>query len=187
MVRIAIGRRDSWSTDYKLTVEWAADVDVYSAHEPWTPDTIPGNKYFYFGPSTAPEAYMGRTFHLDTIGSSEYGYYFHALSWSMPYLGWLYDIHIAGWFRQYDTLSIYNQPGRRYLNFYLIDPTTLTVIGSKRILDYYDGTDWVYRRIHFKCGYISGNYFLAIGRRDSWSTDYSLTVEWCNVQIWTYG
>jgi hypothetical protein len=185
LVRIAIGRRDSWSADRSLTVEWAADVYTESAHETWTPDTIPDGKHYNFGPSTAPEANMGRTYHLDTIGSSQYGYYFFASSWTTPFLGPFYDIHIAGWFRQYDT--IINTPGRRYVNFYLVNAATWTIVAYKRILDYYDGIDWVYRRIHFKCGFIAGSYLLAIGRGDSWSTDHSLTVEWCNVQIWTYG
>ncbi|MHA1483983.1 MAG: S8 family serine peptidase [Candidatus Thorarchaeota archaeon] len=183
MVRIAIGRRDAWWADWDLTAEWA-DVSIHS-YDDWSPDTIPSGKHINW--ATSHDADMGNVYHIDTAGSSHYLYNFFAYSDYQPYLGWYYDIHISGWFRQYDTLPQNDWPGRRYIYFYLIDPADMTIIGGKRIIDYYDGTDWVYRRIHFKCGLISGYPLLAIGRRDAWSSDWDLTVEWCNVQLWTYG
>jgi hypothetical protein len=185
MVRFGIGRRDSWSDEFSLTAEWAS-VQI-SSYDTWYPDTTPEGKPYHFWDSIGGQD-MGTLYHIDTAGfAAVYSYNFYAYSDYQPYLGWYYDIHITGWFRQYDTFSETKQPGRRYVDFYIIDPNTLQIIVSKRILEYYDGTDWVYRRIHYKCGFFSGNYLLAIGRRDSWSHDFKLTAEWCNVQIWTYG
>ena len=80
----------------------------------------------------------------------------------------------------------YLQPGRRYLDFYIIDYSLSQVIKSYRILDYYDGEDWVYRYVQFEAtGIDQGSYRLAFGRYDAWYSNWKLTAEWCTVQVVT--
>ncbi len=182
MVRLAVGRHNTWSRDWDLTGEWAG-VDVYS-FDGWSPITIPSGYQVHFGSSLAPEAHMGTTYRVDTIGAGEQRLYylcgqsdFHLTMWGEV------TITVAGWFRQDDTLYPELQQGRRYLDVYVVT-LGYSVVAAHRILDYYDGTDWVYRRTSFTFSSPSlTTYYIAIGRYDPWATDWHLTGEWCNVQI----
>lgn len=181
MVRLAIGRGDCWQKDWHLTGEWA-DVNVYS-FSGWQDLTIPDGYQVHFGPSLAPDAYMGTTYRVDTISTGQRLFYFGGFTDFYPYLYPFYTISVGGWFRQDDTFTPNLQPGRRYLDIYLVRPSDFAVVASHRILNYYDGTDWVYRQIEFAAPPDLGVYLFLIGRYDSWSTDWHLTGEWCNVQI----
>jgi hypothetical protein len=183
MVRIGIGRDDGWSTDWQLTAEWAqAEIQPYD----WTPRTIPSGKhynFFDFGSS------MGDVFHIDTSGSAQYSYHFcagaqDALFWNY---GGQQKLSVAGWFRQDDGFYPSLQPGRRYLNLYLLTPDGTWILATCRLLEWYDGNDWVFRRIVvFTTSLPTGWVLVAVGRYDDWEGDWSLTAEWCNLQITTW-
>lgn len=186
MVRVAFGRYDCWSTDWQLTAEWA-NVNIYS-YDQWWPDTIYDGRYYRWGSSIAPESHLGNTCRIDTIGSSEYSYYFFGYASDYnPYLGPNTKISIAGWFRQDDTFDSDLQEGRRYLDLYVIDRLSQpwAVKATFRILDYYDGTDWVHRRLVFQMpsNLPADYYYIAIGRYDCWMYDWHLTGEWNNIQL----
>ncbi len=187
MVRLAVGRYNAWSRDWDLTCEWAG-VNVYS-FDTWWAYTIPDGYQVHFGASLAPEAHMGATYRIDTIGTSQRLYYLVGESDLYHFFTAPTTVAIAGWFRQDDTFTPDLQQGRRYLDVYVVNPSDFSVVASCRILDYYDGTDWQYRRVSFYftppgwpvSGF--GVYLIEIGRYDPWSTDWHLTGEWCNVQI----
>jgi hypothetical protein len=186
LVRLAFGRPDWWNKDWSLVAEWA-DVQIKSFNY-WSPKTIPDDKPYHWGSSTAPEAHMGVTYHIDTDFSGQSGYYFFGYVDSLSFhITSTTVITIRGWFRQYDTFSgpyEYLRPGRRYLKFYIIDTSFSQIAKSYRILDWYDGEDWVYRHIEFEpTGINTGYYKFAFGRRDVWLTNWELTAEWCTVQI----
>ena len=187
LVRLAFGRGDGWISDWQLTAEWA-DVEVYS-YGNWDGKTIPTGKYVREGSSLASPAYMGPTFRVDTIGSSDYNYVFFGYS-SDTYVP-LYEgvtISVSGWFRQDDSFWESLQEGRRFLEVYILyyfGRFTWRLDYHHRILDYYDGTDWAYRHITFELpqGFQAASYHIAFGRSDAWLQDWDLTAEWCNVQI----
>ncbi|MFW9794823.1 MAG: hypothetical protein ACFFEE_11000, partial [Candidatus Thorarchaeota archaeon] len=158
----------------------------------WNANTSPSGKYCQFSQF---ESDRGITYHLDTIGNGggDYSYKFFA------YVKHDSNIHseadaivvdangqvsIKGWFRQYDTFSSYLQPGRRKAYIYVMYANNPeTVVQSYMILDYYDGISWCYREATITGLEPGRSVFLAIGRPDSWSYDWKLTIEWAQIQI----
>jgi subtilisin family serine protease len=190
MVRIAIGREDAWQTDWQLTAEWAQVIVV--PYE-WTPRTIPSGKQYTFYPFATE---MGIAYHIDTAGSFQYDFFFFgsaddAMFYNFKYSGLVpQKLSISGWFRQDDLFEGYYenyQPGQRYLDVYLLTPDAQWVLASCRILEWYDGDGWVYRRlVIFTTSLPIGWVLVAVGRKDDWSEDWGLVAEWCNLQITTW-
>jgi hypothetical protein len=183
MVRVAFGRVDNWLTDWKLTAEWGS-VEIHS-FDTWVAQTVPIGMYVNEYPLPPSELGFWTGHHIDTNQGGQYGYTFCArpLDYA-PFFGiGEIDIAISGWFRQYDTFS--DPVNRRYLDAYVINPDTMQIVKSQRILSYYDGTDWVYRHVHFKMpwAWYWHYYYVEIGRDDSWSQEWNLVAEWCTLQI----
>ena len=159
-----------------------------SSSDIYQPMTLPQGNHVNFYSFSGPH---GASYHIDTTGSYTYGYTFfgYLASRDGAFMTRQDGIRVTGWFRQDDTFTPSLQQGRRYLDVYMINPSSFSVVASHRILDCYDGTDWTYRRISFDftppgwplSGY--GVYLIVIGRHDPWSTDWHLTGEWCNVQL----
>jgi len=187
MIAFAFGRPDWWRNDWRLTAEWAG---VYiDSFDWWVGETLPSDRYInsYLLPPSELGFRTGH--HVDTCDdpNHQYGYRFYArpLDYT-PHLMAIgeIDISISGWFRQYDTLPQADWENRRYIEAYVMDSDD-QVIKTQCIVEYYDGTDWVYRHVHFKLpwGWYFGYYHIVIGRWDWWYSDWNLTVELCSVQI----
>lgn len=178
-VRFAIGRPDSWSYDWQLTAEWAG-VTVYGQYSGRTSPT--GKHYRFYEISTV----HGDGYHIDTKYSNDYGYYFYGYTgqfYTVSEGGW---INITGWFRQFDTFSDELAPGRRKTLIFLLDMAG-NILDSQVILEWYDNISYFHESSDSFDNLSAGSYRIGIGRPDSWSCDYVLTVEWSNVNITKYG
>jgi subtilisin family serine protease len=189
MVRIAFGRVDSWTTDWQITAEWRC-IHISDDND-WIGDTKPDGMHYNEFCLEPFELTYHTGYHVDTIGSSQRGYYFWIQTLdAFWYTLWWTDVEISisGWFRQYDTLYSYLWEGRRYVNAYVINCQG-EIVKTHRILEWYDGTDWEYRHVHFTVPWQSlcidpyPYYYVVFGRVDSWSSDWKLTVELCCAQI----
>lgn len=121
----------------------------------------------------------GNGYRVDTEGSSQYGYTFygHLSNRVTAIFGRVVG---AGHFRQSDTFYGSLPQGRRYLKVYAIDSSG-NIAGSTEVLNYTHGTSWRYRTFTIS-GLTSGQrYWIAVGRGDSWSTDWKLAAEWANL------
>jgi len=175
VVRLGVGRRDSWSTDWKLTAEWSnvtVHDDYFTASR-----TIPSGQPHHFYSIDTP---VGVGDHIDTINQG-YSQAYHFVG----YIPELIDLEhsyleVSGWFRQDDTFSPSLQPGRRKIFLYVLD-SDYTILETHLILEWFDGTGWVHRTI--RTDGMDRYVYLAVGRRDAWAGDWKLVAEWCKLSI----
>jgi hypothetical protein len=174
--RVAFGRGDGWSYDWKLTAEWSQ----VSFDQPHVPITIAAGNYV--NGNEISTAY-GPGYHVDTIGSGQHGYNFMAIG---PYLAKADvngEINGSGYFRQYDTLYSSLQPGRRYLRAYAVSLDGTSIAALVEVLNSTHGTSW-HQRSFTITGLTPGElYWVGFGRGDAWSYDWQLTAEWAQVSV----
>jgi len=182
LVKMGVGRPDSWYKDWKLVAEWACvraiDPNYYGTTVP------PWHQFHFTTPTAEYPAYK-----IDTVGiTGDYG--FDMMGYSEQYFavqgGWGGTggtITVSGSFLQFDTgFGGYPLEGRRMLQIYALDPIDLHIISQASVLDYQDDINTWYQVTEFTLGGLNsyaGDYVrIGIGRSDAWYTDWSLTASW---------
>jgi hypothetical protein len=174
-VRFAVGRPDSWSTDWLLFASWAA-VSVYGGD--YVGGTEPAGHYYnLWGDPTE----WGYAYHVNTAGSSEYGYTFYGYTAEWFFVPQGGQITVSGKFRHGDLLGEL-APGRRQTFAYLLGSDGSTILQSRLLLDYNQWPGWYTVTVSFTA-LDEDAYWIGIGRADSWSWDWLLCVEWVGVTI----
>ncbi|MFW9788870.1 MAG: hypothetical protein ACFFE2_10325 [Candidatus Thorarchaeota archaeon] len=165
------------------------DIPTYNVG--WNANTTPYDGYCHFRQF---ESDYGITYHLDSVGSGDYGYHFYAYikhDSTIPnsqgdtiLIDANGEISLRGWFKQYDTFYSYLVENRRLVYIYVMyADNPYTIVRYHKILDYPDGTSWRYKEATIT-GLDPGRaVYLGIGRPDHWSHDWQLTVEWAQIQI----
>ncbi len=151
-------------------------INIFNYHKL----TIPSGKFV--DGYTIINSY-GIGYHVDTEGSSQYGYYFMGYSDYAVKSSSEGEISMSGYFRQSDTFSSSQQPNRRYLRAYVLSTDLTSIVTSVKVLDHNYGTSWYFREFTISGLDSNQNYKIAFGRRDSWSTDWKLTSEWAGIEI----
>ncbi|WXG44604.1 MAG: hypothetical protein WED04_11320 [Promethearchaeati archaeon SRVP18_Atabeyarchaeia-1] len=188
LVKIGVGRHDGWSTDWQLTAEWAA-IEVVG-NVSWSnmtgsgPQvTSPVGNYCNFYPIITP---YGPGHHIDTNGSggNPNNYAFYGCTLADYPVGNDGSLEVKGHFRQDDSLAPLLFPQRRLLwVFIMYSGDNYTIVREQIVLNYTDGTGWLYRDITIN-GLTPGSFVrIGFGRYNCWSTDYKLVVEWAGVEI----
>jgi PKD repeat protein len=147
----------------------------------WTALTIPSGHYVNLVGIATP---YGRGIHVDSIGSSDYGYQMMGVNDTTHMASATGEIKVSGYFRQFDTLMDYDQPGRRFVRAYALDAYNGTVLASADVLNYtYPVNTWYQNEVVLN-GLAPGSPVdIGIGRSDMWLIDWSLTAEWAGVSI----
>ena len=175
-VRFAVGRPDSWSYDWGLIAEWAS-VTVYSQ---FSGRTHPVGKHFNFKHISTT---YGEGYHIDSAGSNQWDYRFYGLTGETFTVSTGSSIQISGFFRHEDTFYGSFIISNRKSYVYLLDEYG-NYLEQILLLDYNDGTDWAFKTRTFS-NLDAGTYRIGIGRRDAWTHDWKLVVEWTEVLIST--
>jgi len=154
----------------------------------WYGRTNPDAHYYNFYQISTP---YGTGYHIDSMGSNDYGY--HMLGWSKLTDDAPEDykvrpdgtIRVEGYFRQSDTFSSGDQPGRRLTNIYVMYSENLNKIAkTAQVLDYTDGTDWKHKSAVVS-GLTPGKVVkIGVGRPDSWLADQNLVAEWAGINVY---
>ncbi|MHA2427519.1 MAG: M12 family metallo-peptidase [Candidatus Hermodarchaeia archaeon] len=173
-VRFAVGRPDSWSYDWGLIAEWAS-VTVYSQ---FSGRTHPVGKHFNFKHISTT---YGEGYHIDSAGSSQWDYRFYGLTGENFTVGAGGSIQISGYFRHDDTFYGSFIISNRKSYVYLLDANGY-YLEQILLLDWTNSTDWGFTTKTFS-NLDAGTYRIGIGRRDAWTHDWKLVVEWAEVII----
>lgn len=125
---------------------------------------------------------FGDGYHVDSIGSSQYGYQIMGYYQKNVMVDTNGEIRFGGYFRQSDTFTTALQPNRRHLRAYLLDHQ-LGMVEFIPVLEYTDGTSWTPKSLAFDGLTPGDEYKIAFGRGDGWSRDWKLVAEWAGVTI----
>jgi len=154
----------------------------------WYGRTNPDAHYYNFYQISTP---YGPSYHIDTIGSNDYGY--HMLGWSKLTDDSPEDykvrpdgtIRVEGYFRQSDTFSSSDQPGRRLVNVYVMYSENINdIVQTAQVLDYTDGTDWKYKSVVIGRLTHGKTVKIGVGRPDAWYADWNLVAEWAGINVY---
>lgn len=179
-------REDIKWPPYTLTTD-SLELKLVPGSVSWYGRTNPDAHYYNFYQISTP---YGTGYHIDTIGSNDYGY--HMLGWSKLTDDSPEDykvrpdgtIYVDGYFRQSDTFSSNDQPGNRLTNIYVMYSENLNkIVKTAQVLDHTDGTDWKWKSLVIT-GLSPGKPVkIGIGRPDSGYTDWNLVVEWARINV----
>lgn len=183
---VTVDLSDYISGDYQISAiafdtafnfaEDSITINILNYHDLTLPDDMDINGYCI-------DNSYGIGYHVDTIGSRQYGYHFMGYSDEIVQSSNGGFLTVKGYFRQYDKFSSSLQPNRRYLNIYILLTDQDTIVQKVKILNHDDGTNWCYKEVIISDLDPNTNYRFAFGRKDSWSHDWELTSEWAGVEV----
>jgi hypothetical protein len=91
-------------------------------------------------------------------------------------------MNIKGWFALNDDFSVGQRPGRSFVGIYLSTGSTINPTPTAYAIHWYDAdyakNTWVWRDMTISGLTPSTDYWILIGRCDSWSTDWRLVAKW---------
>jgi len=125
---------------------------------------------------------VGTAIEIDTIGSSDLGYYFMGYSdeYVAPTDG---VVKISGKFLKKDDLILAGLGKNSTFNVFILGENPVLVINKTTLLDYNDTNDvWFSKEVEFKLD--PGKIFrVGLGGTDSWLQDEKLYESWAGVSI----
>jgi hypothetical protein len=147
----------------------------------WVPRTIPSGHYVNFTQISTPH---GAGYHVDSIGDSNYAYAFMGCTNETIAVAHDGTLTVWGWFRQSDSFTVADQPGRRHLLISVIYADSPEAVAKTVVaLTCDDGIDWRFKNITIY-GLCPGKLaWIGIGTGDWWVAERNQVVEWAAVQI----
>jgi len=125
----------------------------------------------------------GKGIEVDSIGSSDYGYNFMALSDKLTSKS--NTVTVSGKFLMNDKIADDQRENRSIMTVYVISADGSEVIQIQYVLTWVDNDNqWYERNVTFSLSDVE-EFQIGIGKRDSWVADWNLYAAWTDVKIQT--